>query len=235
MMRKHKRRIIIILFIIGLIVLLRFLGLTQYFSFAYLKTSSDFFKQFLEKNYWNAVGIYIGIYAILVAVGVPSVAPLTLLGGFLFGVLSGAAYAVISGTIGSLVTFLFIRYLFGAVLQKRYKERLQRFNKQIQEHGVNYLLMLHFLSVVPYFVINSLAALTNISFWTFLWTTVIGSIPLALIYSFAGLQLSNIESARDIFSPSLIILLFLLVLLALMPILIRKYRRRLRSDYDSLF
>jgi len=234
MTQKHKHRLFIILAIVGLIVLLRLLGLTKYFSLAYLQESSHYFKEFLEEHYWSSATGYIGSYALLIAVGFPSVAPLTLLGGFLFGALPGALYAVLGGTIGSIITFVLIRYLFGPILQKKYKERLEIFNKQVHEHGSSYLLMLHFLSVVPYVVINSLAALTNISFWTFFWTTIFGSIPLSLIYSFAGLQLSTVKSVRDIFSPTLIILLFLLILLALLPIVIKRYRKLLRSDYDAL-
>lgn len=234
MTQKHKRRLFIILAIVGLIVLLRLLGLTKYFSLSYLQASSHYFKEFLEEYYWSSATVYIGSYALLIAAGFPSVAPLTLLGGFLFGALPGALYAILGGTIGSIITFVLIRYLFGPILQKKYKERLEKFNKQVHEHGSSYLLMLHFLSVVPYVVINSLAALTNISFWTFFWTTIIGSVPLSLIYSFAGLQLSTVKSVRDIFSPTLIILLFLLILLALLPIVIKRYRKLLRSDYDAL-
>lgn len=234
MTQRLKRGVIIILSIIGLIVLLRFLGVTDYFSFDYLKESSHQIKLFLNEYYWSSVVVFTGSYALLIAAGFPTVAPLSLLGGFLYGLFPGTLYSVIAGTIGSLITFLIIRYLFGSYLQYRYKDRLEKFNKQIHDHGANYLLMLHFLSVVPFFVINSLAALTPISFWIFLWTTIIGSIPIAFIYSFAGLQLSAVKSVRDIFSPSIIIMLFLLVLLALLPILIKRYRRRIVLGDDDV-
>ncbi len=235
MTQRLKRGIIIILVIIGLIVLLRFFGIADYFSFAYLKKSSHHLKSLLNTYYWNSVVVFVGTYALLVAGGFPSVAPLSLLGGFLYGLLPGTLYSVIAGTLGSLITFIIIRYLFGSYLQYRYKDRLEKFNEQIHDHGANYLLLLHFLSVVPFFVINSLAALTPVSFWTFFWTSVIGCAPIAFIYCFAGLQLSSIKSVKDIFSPSIIIMLFLLVLLSLLPILIKRYRRRIaKSDEDAL-
>jgi len=235
MTQKHKRGIIIVLLLIGLFVLLRFLGVFKYFSFEYLKAYSEYFKEFLQEYYWSSVAIFVGIFALLIAAGFPSVAPLTLLGGFLFGTFSGALYAVVGGTLGSFVTFLVIRYIFGAALQKKYHERLVKFNKHVEEHGVSYLLMLHFLSVVPYVVINSLAALTNVSLWTFLWTTIVGSAPIALIYSYAGVTIGSIRSVRDIFSPSLIILMFLLILISLMPIIIKRYRKMMsKTDEGSL-
>ncbi len=214
-------------------MLLRFFGIAEYFSFVSLKKSSHNFKIFLTHYYWSSVAVFIGAYALLIAGGFPTVAPLSLLGGFLYGLLPSTIYSVIAGTIGSLITFVIIRYLFGSYLQYRYKERLEKFNNQVREHGSSYLLTLHFLSIVPFFVINSLAALTPISFWTFLWTSVIGSIPIAFIYSFAGLQFSSIKSIRDIFSPSIIVMLFVLILISLLPILVKKYQRRISQGEDN--
>jgi len=218
-----------------LLILLRFLRIHEYFSFSYLQQSSKYLKSLLQEYYWTSVLIFIGSYTILIAAGFPTVAPLSMLGGFLYGIFPSTIYSIVAGTLGSLITFFIIRYLFGSYLQYRYKERLEIFNRQIHDHGANYLLMMHFLSVVPFFVINSLAALTPISFWTFFWTTIVGSAPIAFIYSFAGLQLSSIRSVRDIFSPSIIIMLFLLVLLSLIPIFIKQYRCRIaKSDKDVL-
>jgi len=227
MTQKHKRQLIIILVIIGILVLLRYVGIGKYFSLAYLKEYSEHFKNFIDKYYWSSTLVFLSGYALLIALGFPSVGPLTLLGGFLFGFLPGALYSVIAGTLGSIVTFLVIRYIFGTGLQKKYQDKLEKFNTQIHEHGISYLLMLHFLTVIPYFVINSLAALTNVPFWTFLWTTIVGSIPMALIYSFAGLKLSEVERMKDIFSPGLIAVMIVLILLALMPILIKRYKKLL--------
>lgn len=228
MTQRHKRGLVIILVIIGILVLLRFVGVGKYFSLAYLKDYSEHFMHFIDKYYWSSVVAFIGGYATLIALGFPSVGPLTLLGGFLFGFFPGALYSVISGTLGSIITFFVIKYFFGVSLQKKYQDKLEKFNTQIHEHGISYLLMLHFLTVVPYFFINSLAALTNVPFWTFLWTTIVGSAPLALIYSFAGLKLSEVERMKDIFSPGLIAVMIVLILLALMPILIKRYKKQLK-------
>ena len=74
---------------------------------------------------------------------------------------------------------------------------------------------------IPYFFINALAALTNVSTFTFMWTTCVGSIPIIFIYAFAGRQLYLVESVRDIFSPSIIALLLFLIGVSLLPILFR--------------
>jgi len=81
------------------------------------------------------------------------------------------------------------------------------------------------MGIIPYFVINVLAALTNVSITTFMWTTFVGSLPILGIYAFAGGQLYSVESVKDIFSPSIIALLVVLILDSLMPLLLRFSRR----------
>ena len=94
----------------------------------------------------------------------------------------------------------------------------------MRKYGANYLLMVHYASVIPFFFINTLAAISDVGWWTFLWTTVIGFIPLAIIYSFAGRELGSIKSVQDIMSPTIIGVFILLLLLAFLPIVIKHYK-----------
>jgi len=215
-------------------VLLRYFGVGDYLTLSYIQNASHHFKLFVEKHYWSSVFFYILSGALLIIAGFPYVSPLTLLGGFLFGVIPGTLYAVTGSTIGSVLSFFIMRHLFGARLQERYKDKLAIFNRQMKEHGSSYLLVLHYVTVIPFLVINTLAALTNVSFWTFLWTTVLGSLPLAFIYSYAGLKLGSINKASDIFSPPLILSLFLLILLSLVPVFIKWYQKKYRVEKDAL-
>ena len=105
-----------------------------------------------------------------------------------------------------------------------YGNRIVTFKKQMDVHGVNYILMLHFVTVVPYFVINTLAALSDISLVTFVWATIVGSIPIISVYAFAGRQLSYIQSVGDIFSPPIILAFVLLIVLACMPIILKRLK-----------
>ena len=126
---------------------------------------------------------------------------------------------------GATLSFLLFRYVLSNYVGTWYGDRVEKFKAQITTQGASYLLMLHFVIVVPYFVINTLAAATDISLFTFVWTTLVGSIPIVSVYAFAGRQLSYINKIGDIFSPTIIIAFMLLILMACMPIIIRRFKK----------
>lgn len=196
----------------------------RYISLEQIQAQSLIFKAFVGEHYWAAVLMYIGFYAFIIAIGIPGVAPLSLLGGFLFGVFIGTTYGALAATIGSLIAFVIVRYVLRDWVRRRYGAKLARFNDQMKKYGANYLLMVHFASIIPFFFVNSLAALSEVGWWTFIWTTVVGFVPLSLIYSYAGRELASIKSIHDILTPPLIAVFVLLIALAVIPILIRHFR-----------
>jgi len=151
---------------------------------------------------------------------------MSMIGGFLFGALRGTLYTVVSATLGAIVSFLFLRSVLRNTIANKYQKQLQKFKKGIDEYGVFYLLILHFLFVFPFFVINSLAALANISVLRFTWTTAIGIIPAAFVYAFAGKQIMSIQSGSDVLSARVIIALALLVISIVLAMLFKRFQSR---------
>lgn len=198
--------------------------LSRYLSLEQIKVYGFAFKNFVEMHYVSSVVFYILSYALSIMVGLPAVAPMSLLGGFLFGIFWGMIFGAMGATLGSCCAFIIFRYVIRSWVRKRYSHQLVRFNDQMNRYGAYYLLMVHFASVIPFFFINSLAALADISWWTFAWTTVVGFIPLALVYSFAGEKLGTIESVSDIMTPQIIAVFILLFIFAFVPVVIKHYR-----------
>jgi len=225
MKNAYKKSLFIAVTLLVLILLLRKFGVGKYFTLAALKEESVYLKQLAEAYYLPAVLIYIGSYALIIAFAIPAVAPLTVLGGFLFNALPGLLYAMIGATSGSIIYFLFIRYVVSNLVRQRYRARLDKFNEQIKAYGYSYLLTMQLLTVIPFFVINTLAGLADVPLFTFIWTTVLGSLPLLFIYSLAGRQLGEIEAVRDILKPHMVALLIILALLALLPMVIKRLRQ----------
>ncbi len=207
------------------IMVVWYAGVGKYVTLERFKEHSHYLKQLVTQHYLQAVLIYLVIYAVIIACSLPAVPLLTIAGGFLFGAIPGAIYANIGATVGATIAFLLFRYFFRRFARDRYGARLERFKQQITKYGATYLLILHFITIFPYFVINTLAALTDISIWTFIWTTIVGFIPLSFVYTFAGEQLGCIKSIRDVFSPSMAVAFILLVLLSLLPIIIKRFKR----------
>jgi uncharacterized membrane protein YdjX (TVP38/TMEM64 family) len=201
-----------------------FSWVSRFITLEQIQAHSIAFKAFVGAHYAPAVLLYIAIYAVTIAVGIPGVAPLSLLGGYLFGVLLSTVYGAFGATAGSVVAFSVVRYLLKDWVMRRYGRQFAGFNDQMRKYGANYLLMVHFASIIPFFFINTLAAISDVKWWTFIWTTVVGFIPLAVIYSFAGRELATIKSVQDILSPPIITVFVILILLAFLPIIIKHYK-----------
>jgi uncharacterized membrane protein YdjX (TVP38/TMEM64 family) len=221
----YKKYIIIASASVAIVLLVRFSGVNRYLTLASLKENRALLHALVEKNYWSFLASYLCIDICLTCLPIPVTALFSLAGGLFFGTWLGALYSIIAATIGSMLFFLFIRYVFGVTLQDRYREQLKAFNGEIAQYGYSYLLSTHFFMIIPLFIVNTLAGLTALSWWTFMWTTIIGLIPGTVVFALAGQKLMEIESIQDVFSPSIIIGLLLLLTLALLPVILRFCKR----------
>lgn len=205
-------------------------GVSNYITIEQLKFHRMQLQSIVRDNYLLSVLAYIAFFSSVTAFCVPVTVVLTIAGGFLFGIFAGAIYANIGSTLGSAISFLIVRYSLGMWVQKKYAKELVKFNQLVQANGASYLLAMQFSPVTPFFLINLLAGVTNMSLWTFIWTTSVGTLPGTLVYTFAGQQLIAIEQVSDIFSYKVFLLFVLLALLALVPIVIKRYRPAVVSE-----
>ena len=202
-----------------------YLGAHHYISLASLQAKSTELKSMVSQEYFKMVLIYNLAFIGIMTIGIPISNVLTIIGGYLFGFEMGSLYAMVSSSTGVILSFFIIRYALGSLLQARYKERLDQFRLKFQTHGSSYLLTLYLLMVVPYVVIVILAALAEVPIITFVWTTIVGSLPLVLIYAYAGKELGSLSSAQEILSPHIIVLLALLIVVALTPIIVQRLKK----------
>lgn len=224
-MKFISRKIIIFLLIIAaLFIIFNYTRVSDYITLETLQARRQLLQDFVQKHYLFSVMIYIGVYSLLLACAMPVVIPLALVGGFLYGIVFGFIYAGLSCLIGSLISFLALRYVVAHWIRDWHNERIESFNKLVQKYGYSYLLVLHFLSVVPLFVINLLAAVANVPLFTVIWVTIIGTSPLNFLCVVSGQRLSTIQSAKEIFSPTIILLFVLLALVACVPLFIKKIK-----------
>ncbi|OGB83942.1 hypothetical protein A3F66_02255 [candidate division TM6 bacterium RIFCSPHIGHO2_12_FULL_32_22] len=178
---------------------------------------------FVNSNYACSIFLYILGYIICVVSTLPLSAIMTVLGGFLFGVSQGIVFSVIGAAVGASLSFIFFRHVLGRQFQKHYAARLSKFNAGVERHGSLFLIMSHFL-FLPFFIINALASMTRISYWTFLWTTVVGIIPGTLLYSYAGYQLRIANSTGEIFSWKIILIFSLILVVLFGSIILQNYK-----------
>ena len=228
-MKKHIRRILIIGSFVALFILLRKLGV---FNFMTLETMSLYRTKFLwyvERYYTASAASFIAFYIFISTFALPSPSVLTVIGGYLFGTWYGTLYSNIGGIIGAAGGFLFSRYVIGDSIQKRYSKQLQSFNEHLKEDGQWYLLSLRLMPVFPFTFVNVLAGLTTIPLYTFLWTSALGIIPGAFVYSYAGRQIHNMKTMSDVLSWETCSALLALAFLGILPIFVKRFYRYIRE------
>ena len=225
-MKKHIKKIIILLIIILIFTALRISGLHNYLTLERLQDQNEKLQLYVDENYLLSIVLFMLIYALSVAFSIPGATILTLAGGLVFGTILGALYVNVGATSGAIGVFVFARYLLGEKLQEKYSEKLEKFNRELEQNGYSYLLTLRFIPLFPFWMINLFAGLTKIPLRTYAWTTAVGILPGSLVFTYTGNQLNTIKSVSDIFSWNILLAFVLLGLLALTPTLINHLKRK---------
>jgi uncharacterized membrane protein YdjX (TVP38/TMEM64 family) len=224
-MKKYIVRLVILVVIVAAVFsLIRFTPVGDYLNLKNLQENKEALKGFVERNYLVSVLVYIGLYIAVVALSIPGATWLTLLGGFFFGVVFATIYINIGATVGATIVFLAARFFLGEMIQKKYGERLGKFNKEVEANGSNYLITLRLIPLFPFWMINLFAGVTKIKPRTFIWTTSLGIIPGSAVYAYAGYAVNDLGEGGV---PKNIIFAFLLLAaLSIVPLVVKKIRAR---------
>lgn len=191
---------------------------------------------------------FMAIYAAAVSFSLPGCIFLTITGGFLFGVAVGATASVIAATFGATVIFLLARSAVGEPLLQRAGPRAAQLARGFRDRAFNYLLFLRLIPAFPFFLVNLVPALAGVRLAPFVAATVIGVIPASILYALAGRGLDSVIDgqlqaqarciargeavcplsfdARDVLTLQLLAALLGLALLALLPVLLSRWRAR---------
>lgn len=220
------KKIIIIAFLVGAIIAYNMLGLDTIFSFEMLKAKKELLLELVQNHFVLSAFLLTSAYALSVALMIPIATLFSLAAGFMFGAFWGLLFAVLGATCGAVVSFYVARFVLGESLQKKYTKELERFNREFETNGYSYLFALRLLPIFPFFLINLLCGLTRIDIKTFFITTFIGIIPGGFAYTYAGSQLSTINSLSDIFTKEMGLALLFLGLISLIPILYKKWNQK---------
>jgi pyruvate/2-oxoglutarate dehydrogenase complex dihydrolipoamide dehydrogenase (E3) component/uncharacterized membrane protein YdjX (TVP38/TMEM64 family) len=212
--------------LIAIVLVLYKSGLTVQLDLATLKAQQAELNGWVAANPLSSAALFFLIYVAIAAFSVPGAIIMTLAAGAFFGLISGIILASFASTIGAALAFLAARFLLRSLLRTRYGERLKKIDAGIERDGAFYLFTLRLIPVFPFFMINLLAGLTSIRVWTFFWVSQLGMLPGTTAYVYAGTQLAQIESARDVLSPGLI---SAFAILGLLPLLARWLVRALAT------
>lgn len=219
----NAKNLIFFLCAAGITALLFWYG-SDYLTLEKFKMHKASLEVMVDQHYVVSVLLFVGVGFLTSFSMLPVSLLLALVGGFLFGAVQGAVYTCISITAGATLMLIILRNFCSPWVERRYGHRLHKFNEELEKYGVNYLLMINLLTIVPFFIVSLLVSLTKLSLGTFAWTLFVGFLPASLIFAFAGRQLGSVQSLGDILSAKMMFALFLLALLALLPIIIKRFK-----------
>ena len=219
-MRKRINSKLWLALILGVLIAAFFiLDAGRFFTLEYVQSQRENFLQFYEGHRELTIALYFLIYVAVTALSLPGAAVMTLVGGGLFGLLTGTVVVSFASTIGATLAFLVSRFLLRSTVQDKFGEKLAAINRGIEKEGAFYLFTLRLIPIFPFFVINLVMGLTPLKTRQFFFVSQIGMLPGTLVYVNAGSQLADIRSLGDILSPSL---LLSFALLGLFPLIAKK-------------
>lgn len=226
-----KKLALVTLFIIA-VGLFFMLDLGQYLNLAYVKSKQEVINNYYVLNPVKTGLIFFISYILITGISLPGAGIMTLAGGAIFGVVWGTILVSFGSVFGATMAFLIARYLFHDYIQHRFSHRLERINKGIREEGDLYLFTIRVVPIFPFFIVNTLMALTPIKTLNFAVVSQIGMLVPTIIFVNAGTQLARIESPSDVLSLEL---LLSFALLGLFPLVAKKILIYIRKKkHESL-
>ena len=222
----NRGKIIIAIVIALAIAAFFYFDLGRFLSLTALKENRNSLLAFTDANFAAAVGIFMVAYAIVTGLSLPGAVILTLGGGFLFGATLATLFVNLGATTGATLAFLTARYLLRDTVEQKFGKWLGPFQEGFAKNAFSYLLTLRLIPLFPFFVVNLVSGLTRVNVGTYVAATAIGIIPGSFVYAYAGRQLGTINSLKEIASPNVIGAFVLLGLLALVPVVYKKYTAR---------
>jgi uncharacterized membrane protein YdjX (TVP38/TMEM64 family) len=246
------RRVLPLAAVVVLMVVVFATGLHRHLSLETLVRYRADLEAFVGANLLAAVLAYVAIYIVTVALSLPGAVFLTIAGGVLFGAIVAGSATVIGATIGATIIFLIAKSAFGEHLVSRAGLLAAKLADGFRAEAFSYLLFLRLVPLFPFWLVNLAPALFGVRLGTFVVATAVGIIPGTFAFAFVGAGLDSVIAAqqkaymeclasgradcrldfdvRAALTPELIAAFVALGVVALVPVVVKRWRARRASD-----
>jgi uncharacterized membrane protein YdjX (TVP38/TMEM64 family) len=242
--RATTLRVTIALLLVAVPLTLVALGVTDRLSLAAVVDARDTLRAYVDANPVRSGLIYWAGYSSAVALSIPGSLVFTVLGGIAFGWMAGAPLALLAGLTGGSIFFLVARAAGAGWVAERAGPRLSRLIAGFRRDAFHYLLSLRLVPLIPFWIVNTGAALAGIPLRVFALGTLIGGAPSTLALSMAGAGIDSVVAEQglsyraclaadadicrttlslfDLVTPQLLLGLSALGLVTLLPVVLRR-------------
>jgi uncharacterized membrane protein YdjX (TVP38/TMEM64 family) len=197
-----------------------------------LRDYRDELTNWVDANVILASVAYLAVYVAVVALSVPCAVFLTISGGFMFGATLGVPLAVVGSTIGATLLFLLVRRLLGGLTLERLGPRAAELADCLRRDAASYLLAMRFAPIFPFFLVNLVPAFVGVPLRTHVLTTLVGIVPITMVFSLAGAGLGAVMDSGSAITPAAMLTpevlagLALLAMTSLATIPVRRWAER---------
>lgn len=221
--------------VIALVALTGAFTLNDYLSFDTLRDNREALLAFRDGNYAMLAAGFVAVYAAVVAFSLPGASVASVTGGFLFGLAAGSVLNIVAATVGAVGIFLAARAGLGRAMAARLDASagsVARIRDGLRKNEISVLFLMRLVPVVPFFVANLVPALVGVRLRNFVFTTALGIVPGAVVFTSIGVGLGEVFDRGEspdlslLWEPQVIGPILGLAALAALPIVIKAVRGR---------
>jgi uncharacterized membrane protein YdjX (TVP38/TMEM64 family) len=229
------RRLLPVLLVAAAAALAFALGVQDHVSIEALREHRSALNAFVAGHGVAAAVGFTVVYALATLLSLPVGAVLTIAGGFLFGVAFGTLYVVVGATVGATAIFLVARSALGEPLRAKAGAFMQRMEAGFRANAFSYMLVLRFIPLFPFFVVNLAPAFLGVPLRTYVAGTFIGIVPGTVVFALAGAGLGSVFDGdgaftlESVLTPQILAGLVGLSLLSLLPVAYKWLKTRRRA------
>ena len=224
------KKILIFISLCLLILGLSTLFLKQYLTINFWINSLNTTREFIDSNFALASCYFLLVHFFMAALPIPWLSTLSMIGGLLFGAKYSIGYSVLMTGLGGAVSFLLMKYFLHDYIKDKY---FHVYNKYLsdEKNNIKILISLRIFPIIPFFMVNAISSLSSIRLFDFIWASIIGRLPIIILYSYVGGEVHNVQSVQDLVSVKVILLFSVM---ALFPWLLDFILKRIRLFTTSL-
>ncbi|MFA6054299.1 MAG: VTT domain-containing protein [Thermodesulfovibrionales bacterium] len=219
------KTLLLVILLIGSLTVLRLSPLWYYLDPSHISLLQDKLAGFRSM----APFVFFAGGALLIAMGVPRTI-FSVLGGMVFGFLTGTFLAIAAAFAGSVVIIWLTRFLGRPLFHQKIGHRLKAIEGRLEDNGFLVVLILRQLPL-PSILINVLIGLSSINSTAFILGSLLGLIPEAAIFALFGSSVREDFALRiSLASLSLIVLIIVIKIYFRRSPLARELSQKLTRD-----
>ncbi len=129
--------------------------------------------------------VYVLLYALLAQIPSP-MSVVTIAGGALFGLATGAALVLLGAMLAATASFALGRALGRDAVDRFIQGRLGRVDAVLRDHGLAAVLVVRLVPLFPFFAVNYASGLSGVRFRHYVVGSAVGMVPGIVAYTAVG-------------------------------------------------